>query len=306
MTTEEEKYQLIDQFLEGNLPENHDFYNLLDNDLLEEVNIQRLLKDALLDHQLLKVKSDLNVFHKEKVSFKSKMNWIVVSIAGIIAVGTLLYFLSTKISNEDSKEKRIIDQQIIEKSASDSSFSTDKNKTAAPGANNESLLKDKEIDKIKKSTILVESKVQQNLEKSSDVKPDSISLSKLEQTTEVKQQEKPINPSKDSEIKPITADPQEKVPSSKPHVKQKHEIKNYVFEPQNETWEVPNDLEKAGKLSIFDRSGKMMYRREFNKTEKLVWEGNSSEGGILPPSVYVFMIEYTDGSTSQGTITLSY
>ena len=79
-----------------------------------------------------------------------------------------------------------------------------------------------------------------------------------------------------------------------------------MVEPELESWTVPTDPEKSGKFTAFDKNGKLVYKKEFNATERFNWDGNSMNSGILPPAIYIFIIEYSDGSTEQGNITLSY
>jgi gliding motility-associated-like protein len=88
--------------------------------------------------------------------------------------------------------------------------------------------------------------------------------------------------------------------------KTKPTMESYVFEPNRETWEVPTHTEKSGKLSIFDKNGHAVYRREFSKMEKITWDGTALTGGMLASTMYVYLLEYSDGTTQQGTVTLSY
>ncbi|MBC7389082.1 MAG: gliding motility-associated C-terminal domain-containing protein [Opitutaceae bacterium] len=310
MKTEEEKYQLIDQFLNGELPQNHEFLYQLANDesLKEEVNIQRLLKDAIVDYQLLNVKAELNSFHKEKVSGAKNKRWIAGSLFGLISVGALLYFFSTNpIVKENIEANESIPNEVKPKPKVDISLVPTK---ADVGLSKSTIKSIPKIAKVGKSLDAVkyeESVIQSDVKTKSELNTEMISTPVMKPGNEVRLQEKQISAIKKSETELLEMPKSvEKETLTEPESKPKHELKNYVFEPNNETWEAPIDSEKSGKISIFDRSGKMMYRREFTKMEKLVWEGNSSDGGTLPPSVYVFLIEYSDGTTNQGTITISY
>lgn len=98
------------------------------------------------------------------------------------------------------------------------------------------------------------------------------------------------------------------------YVTQQHHLKSklcvsiaeHSFNPHIETWELPNDIEKAGEISIVSKEGKQVYMRSFGLNEKITWDGSAQNGPLLSSGIYIYTIKYSDGITEQGKITLSY
>ena len=86
-------------------------------------------------------------------------------------------------------------------------------------------------------------------------------------------------------------------------VKEKTCPKEYHFNPfVGETWEIPTHS-SSGTISIFDKSGNVYFRKELNANALENWSGQSADGK-LETGYYLFTISYTDGTTSNGSISI--
>lgn len=84
------------------------------------------------------------------------------------------------------------------------------------------------------------------------------------------------------------------------------EINSFVIDPLKESWDIPSDLQKSGKITIYDKSGQVVYTKTFGVMEHLTWNGTSENGETLRPGYYIYTIEQTNGVLRQGSVTLSY
>jgi len=62
--------------------------------------------------------------------------------------------------------------------------------------------------------------------------------------------------------------------------------------------------EKAGVLSIFDKSGNTIFSTRIEFKQRFEWQGNTNSG-ILNPGYYPFIIKFEDGSMQSGSITVT-
>ena len=84
------------------------------------------------------------------------------------------------------------------------------------------------------------------------------------------------------------------------------QLHSFSFDPTIQTWEVPFEHGKSGRITIVDKSGRTVFTKTFAPLEQLFWTGTSSNGETLQPGAYIYMIEYGDGSSQKGEVTLSY
>jgi len=76
-----------------------------------------------------------------------------------------------------------------------------------------------------------------------------------------------------------------------------------VFNPSlGESWEIP-DSEQDGTLKIYDNAGTLYFWKEIQAFEKEHWSGRSMNGE-QKQGYFLFEIQYKDGSSAQGSITL--
>lgn len=84
-----------------------------------------------------------------------------------------------------------------------------------------------------------------------------------------------------------------------------YESQDLSFNPfDGETLKIPSVREKGGILKILTRSGLTCYRLQFASGSNLIWDGVSSHDGNVTEGFYIYIIEYTDRSAENGTITI--
>jgi hypothetical protein len=83
--------------------------------------------------------------------------------------------------------------------------------------------------------------------------------------------------------------------------------KAYVFNPEYDRfWSVPYNRSKDPvKLVLIEKSGKVYYQSEVQNYQPEEWSGESNMGLGSGAGLYFFTIEYSDGSTDEGTITIT-
>lgn len=84
------------------------------------------------------------------------------------------------------------------------------------------------------------------------------------------------------------------------------ETESYIFDPTRETWNIPSDPQKSGKITIYNKNGQVVFYKNFGLTEELTWNGTSENGEVLKPGLYIYTIEHVNGLLKQGSVTLSY
>lgn len=102
MNLDDHTYELIDQYLQGELPENHPFVQDLAKNpaLAKEVELRKLLEGAVVDYRLLEVQKALSdnkaQFIKENTF---RWNWLYWALPALI-VATTVYFYNVSTQHE--------------------------------------------------------------------------------------------------------------------------------------------------------------------------------------------------------------
>jgi hypothetical protein len=71
-----------------------------------------------------------------------------------------------------------------------------------------------------------------------------------------------------------------------------------------ELWEIPFITDKEGKLNLYSKDGKLLYSAMIGPYASKTWDGRSLQGEVLPLGVYMFLLDFKDGSLYQGTVTI--
>ena len=80
---------------------------------------------------------------------------------------------------------------------------------------------------------------------------------------------------------------------------------SFSFNPYyGELWKFPAGDYQNFKVRITNKEGTEIYRMDVKGGSPAEWNGTSSEGGPLPSGTYFYMIEYPDGKTDQGYISI--
>lgn len=100
----------------------------------------------------------------------------------------------------------------------------------------------------------------------------------------------------------ITA-PNEVVITMKNCAQQTH----YVFNPEHDlAWNIPYTSEKeAINVRILEKSGKLFYQSQVIHGLPAEWKGESTTGASLGMGLYLYTVEYADGSIEEGTLLVS-
>jgi len=79
--------------------------------------------------------------------------------------------------------------------------------------------------------------------------------------------------------------------------------KDYVFDPNaGEVWQIPIS-ENSGTLSILDKSGNVYLQKQLNAGTQETWDGYSQHGE-LKIGYFIFTINYNNGTTVTGSVTV--
>ncbi len=317
MKTEEVPYHLIDLYLQGKLPRDHAFVQQLSHDveLQQEVEVQRLLTDAVIDHRLLKVQEELHALRatgssKENKRGSSAIPKIALAVLTTAGLLSLIFFFKNDNTTAPVSSNREIPAKMepIRTEIAEKIRPTDASRIVPivpqvssrkeqPNLVPTAEIKEEKVAEAPAVVTAVETEVEKHI-----AVPTPVVVPQAEKIEEKKILSVPEERPAVAPAKKIA----EEIHSPEAPAKKKVTMQHHVFEPNRETWEVPTDMEKSGKLSIFDKNGHVAYRREFNKMEKITWDGTALTGGMLASTMYVYLIEYSDGTSEQGTVTLSY
>lgn len=370
MSQENNTYDLIDQYLQGELDDNHPFVQQVkdDEELALEVEVRKLIPDAVVDYRLMKVEKLVANKRAEFLS-QDSVNWKKLFWAlPLVLIGTVAYFTLSEpkqdavVSNEKESVKELV---LIPQNAPEEHFGTVQKEitliepTQIEKAKEVSVSKDEvkngpAIIPEAHAPVLFEDTKQATVGKTEEI---GKVVAKQETAT------LPLNPCLSVRMKAYVEEGRPckgaedgylnlkdvrggKAPyqfainkqrfqvdgkfaglksgeydvlikdanDCQTVVYEKYELKSkncnqaveHVFNPNVSTWDVPNNLEKAGELDIFDKTGQRIFFRPFDKSEKITWGGTANSGELLLPGVYIYSINYSDGVVEQGRITITY
>ncbi|SFX74399.1 gliding motility-associated C-terminal domain-containing protein [Cytophaga hutchinsonii] len=72
-----------------------------------------------------------------------------------------------------------------------------------------------------------------------------------------------------------------------------------------ETCSIAFDTDKKGSLTIYNRSGKIVYRVTNPSLDYIEWNGSDGTGALAEAGLYVYLIDYTDGTKVTGEVTIT-
>ena len=371
MNQEENTYDLIDQYLQGDLAEDHPFVQQIKDDaeLAMEVEVRKLIPDAVVDYRLMSVEKLVASKRKKFVSQDSsnwkKLLWAVP----VLLIGTLAYFSLPEVTKQEtvvSNEKLSIKEIVsIPQQEEKEQFKTVQEKKAVIEPNqivksNEAIGSRAEVKNVevivpevvtpiliednKQTPVLHSAKIESAVVKTESIatpvnpclgirmkayieegRPCQGSTEGYLNLKDVRGGKAPYQFSinkqqfqidgkfaglKSGEYDVFVKDANdcETLVYEKYSLKSKNcnQFAEHVFNPHMSTWDVPNHLEKAGELDVFDKTGQRIFIRPFDKSEKIVWGGTANSGELLLPGVYIYSIKYSDGVVEQGRITITY
>jgi hypothetical protein len=93
------------------------------------------------------------------------------------------------------------------------------------------------------------------------------------------------------------------LPSQPEDIQSDDSENNFSFKPEyREVFNIPVYTEFEGFIKIFDRVGNIVYTQRIFNNQANTWDGTNSRGGISPPGLYIYIIEYLDGHKKTGQI----
>lgn len=369
MNQDDNTYELIDRYLQGDLADDHPFVQQIkdDEELAMEVEVRKLLPDAVVDYRLMSVEK-LVASKRTEFLAQDSFNWKKLLWAlPVLLAGTLAYFtlLEPKkiavVSAEKTSATKIISIPQEEEKQQPETVQ-DKKQAAEPSKNSKPKAVIATTNEVENEppTIIEENpfvEFEGARQTSAVLSEEKGNVSKQEIAT------KPANPCLGVRIKAYVEEGRPckgttngflklkdvrggKAPYqfsvNKKHfqedskfanlesgeydvtikdandcettVYEKFELKSkncsqvaeHVFNPHTSTWDVPINLDKAGELDVFDKTGQRIFARTFDKSEKITWGGTANNGELLLPGVYIYSINYSDGVVEQGRITITY
>ena len=367
---EEVPYELIDQYLNGILPQENDFVKKINTDpeLASEIELQKKVRSAILQERLSQVSIELKALHQQhnKSNFNGKF-LLSVGIALILIALSWILLNNSKVTNKRKTntsvakikytndqssqeikkdsivrfkksspalikgEKNIISTIIIDQNLSNTNSSSidtleinafyqynaipDVNSIKASIPTNEKISKPNLIICDSTSIILETHTVLPcQLQNNGSIKilhtkggnlPFAFSIDGGKNYIEKSTFSELISGSYYVIAKDFTGCKSEKYAVELKN-KKCDDFSSFSFDPGIQSWEIPNDKQKNGKITIYSKAGAVVYIYNFNINEQLSWNGNSSNGELLKPGYYIYTLEYQDGSIKQGSVTISY
>jgi hypothetical protein len=72
-----------------------------------------------------------------------------------------------------------------------------------------------------------------------------------------------------------------------------------------ESCSIQFNTDKKGTITIYNRGGKIIYRVTNPSSEFVDWNGADGYGALAEPGLYVYMIDYTDGTKITGEVNIT-
>lgn len=305
---DEELYDKIDRYLAGKLEDSQRFESEIanDKDLQQAVQLEKTLRDAVIDHSVLQTRKELESIRNE-VAKETKQNnfwkWtgslLLVSSSFIAAT---LYFqndrpLENKATipsnnfSSNETELSISKVNVVEDKFTGSSPKTltvSKTKQHQPNnpIENDSVIEKTPLKVLVEDRVEASRKITENEQEKTEAKLDDRETKNTS--------EKPQTISEPKSTEKMTDNSAVK------------RLENHIFEPTSETWNIPIAENKSGMFTVIDKAGEIVYKKAFGMNEEAHWDGYSSKGALLKAGLYGYVLDYMDGSVEQGTITLSY
>lgn len=71
-----------------------------------------------------------------------------------------------------------------------------------------------------------------------------------------------------------------------------------------ETCSIPFNTDKKGNITIYSRGGKIVHREQNPSSNYVEWNGTDGYGALAEAGLYVYIIEYTDGTKVTGEVNI--
>lgn len=320
MRPELETYHLIDRYLNGELvgEELSSFEAKMQSeaDFAQEIELQKLtnsvIAGAAYDRLRAQMKADIRALDSKKASSKSIWKRVIAGSSIAICAGFGYYFY-TRSENVLGKMQGVDNQ-------SNESVSK-KPEVASKLAVPEKKLEEKAIH---------QTSPKQELKSQQEAKPNESPISTQKLETEVpKAIEVPVVHSKEPALQeqeivshrfihepahaPVVKSKEER------HVKKEAAKSEEIEAPQEkhhtqaaytihassgETWKIPVEPDKEYTIQVYNSAGVLVFKHSSQNEHLTEWDGTASNGALLEAGIYVYIIEYVNGTKETGQITI--
>lgn len=295
MSEETENYELIDQYLDGRLEgaEKLSFEQRMSNDFdfNELVEAQSLVNEIIIGDELLnireKIKIDLNSSGKA-----NNTKWIaggIILILGLV-IGYFYFTENTKQIAQPVNKEGIISKDIT------------------------AVTEFKTVEKSRETEVKPSSSVKSDLMKAATkyqteskeelpalISTTSSALAINQDNKEIKKEENEVvAPEKETlqtESNSTAVSEPVVIPDDKP--------KTFQYAPQYDgTWKLPLKENANGHFKIVNKNGNVVFEIGVQNGFPNQWDGSSNKGVEIIPGLYLYNMEYADGKTEYGSLTI--
>jgi gliding motility-associated-like protein len=310
-----EKYHLIDRYLDGQLSvdELDDFKVRLatDSDFYEEVEIQKMSNLVIMasgyDKLRDKMTADIQELDRKSAIRKSVIVGGTTIFLGLVA---LWWFLPFKPSATPDLKSPVASKSIeVKKVSVFNEVSSVKTNVGVQAKTPQVFVSksatkstNKELPKVTATQVAIASTEPSEALQTKDLAPVSVHSDHKLATTEPLQESIVVHA---VPLKQVQVEEVQKKEEVKKVETPKKEANKVTFHPEFETWSLPVTDQEAFTVSIFNRGGQLMFKRNSNEGHLQEWNGTSNSGSPLDAGVYVYVIEHQNGAQETGQITLA-
>lgn len=323
MRPELETYQLIDRYLNGELggEELSSFEAKMksETDFAQEIELQKLtnsvIAGAAYDKLRAQMKADIRALDAKKMASKSIWRRVIAGSSIAICAGFGYYFYT---SSENVLEKVQATDSQSDISVSEASEVTPKiaisekkveekiERATLPRTSSKRELKVEQEAKQIESPLVAQS-LESEAVKPAEMpithskvptqrEPEIISHKAIQESSHIhalsQKEEKHV---KKESVKPEEVEMQEKHSTQTVHT---------VHSSSGETWKIPVEQGKEYTVQVFNSAGVQVFKHSSQNSHLTEWDGTASNGALLEAGIYVYIIEYVNGTKETGQITI--
>lgn len=314
MRPELETYQIIDRYLNKELQgeELLQFESKMASDpsLVQEVELMKMtnlvITSSSYDQLRKQMSADIQL-RDRKASF-SKKRVIGSSALLVVGVAACVYLATENVAdrekniNTSALKPVVIDKEIEYASPHEKVADFSKEKVELP-KQVESPIQEVSKKGVAKSTVEpLQRESETSLPTSSLPSPEPLMIEKEtvkhgsdNSSNKVIVNEIPVN-------KPV----HEKVESTQALTKEEAKPNRFTIHPSyGETWKVPANQDKMYVLTLHNSAGQLVFQHKSHDSHLSEWEGIGTSGNVLDAGLYIYVIEYQDGTREAGNITIA-
>ncbi len=302
-----EVFEKIDLYLKGKLDPDDNFHQALlhDKELKEMVELEVITNQFIKENAIINATNHLTYIHNEANNLNKLKARVYKITALVVTLGLIGTFIIKNLNDTiDQKTNTVIPSKTKKDTLTIQKLPNNKESNGV----NKNAVFEKVVNERSKDTLpnpvrhisndLIE--IPKPVLKASEKVKEQGLLNELSSAPTSLKVEKNIDPI--IEKKQINTDQLE----NKIEKKAANKPESYVFEPNRETWRIPTNPEKKGKLTVLNKAGIEVFKKTFVENEEITWNGFSLAGELVQEGLYPFYIEYQDGEISYATVTIVF